>query len=178
MRAFGLAGPRLRRKFRTTLPDPDATPVPDLIKRDFTAPAAPGQRYVGDIAYLPVADRELLYLATVLDLGSRLLAGWSIADHMRTDLVIDALQAAAAARGGRLDGPERSCRVLGGDGGVVEGPDVAVAHAVEDQDGQMAGGGDLGDVAGLLAAAGQDAVADRADEGAGALPLDRFDQSR
>jgi transposase InsO family protein len=127
MRAFGIAGLRLRRKVRTTVPDPDATPVPDLIGRVFTAPG-PGQRYVGDITYLPVADGSFLYLATVLDLGSRRLAGWSIADHMRTGLVVDALQAAAATRGGRLNGAifhsdngaqycskefERACRRLG-----------------------------------------------------------------
>jgi transposase InsO family protein len=59
---------------------------------------------VGDITYLPVADGRFLYLATVIDLYSRRLAGWSIADHMRTELVIDALEAAARTRGGRLDG--------------------------------------------------------------------------
>ena len=71
--------------------------VPDLIRRDFTA-SAPNTRYVGDITYLPVGDGEFLYLATVLDLSSRRLAGWSIADHMRTELVADALRAAAACR--------------------------------------------------------------------------------
>jgi transposase InsO family protein len=52
-----------------------------------------------DITYLPVGNGEFLYLATVLDLCSKRLAGWSIADHMRTELVTDALKAAAAARG-------------------------------------------------------------------------------
>ncbi|MER7130106.1 IS3 family transposase, partial [Streptosporangium saharense] len=59
----------------------------------------PNIRYVGDITYLPVGEGRFLYLATVLDLGSRRLVGWSIADHMRTELVSDALRAAAAARG-------------------------------------------------------------------------------
>ena len=72
--------------------------TPDLIKRDFTAPA-PNLRYVGDITYLPLADGSNLYLATVIDCYSRRLVGWSIADHMRTDLVTDALKAAHAARG-------------------------------------------------------------------------------
>ncbi|MFB4320726.1 IS3 family transposase [Actinomadura sp. 21ATH] len=98
MRVHGIAGLRLRRKMRTTVPDPDAAPVPDLLQRDFTADA-PGRRYVGDITYLPIADGTFLYLATVLDLGSRRLAGWSIADHMRTGLVTDALHAAARTRG-------------------------------------------------------------------------------
>jgi transposase InsO family protein len=68
MRIFGIAGLRLRRKVVTTVPEPDTSPAPDLLKRDFTAPA-PGQRYVGDITYLPTADGSFLYLATVLDLG-------------------------------------------------------------------------------------------------------------
>lgn len=99
MREHGIAGLRLRRKVRTTVPESDAAPVPDLLQRDFTAPA-PNLRYVGDITYLPVAGGKFLYLATVLDLGSRRLAGWSISDHMRTDLVINALEAAARTRGG------------------------------------------------------------------------------
>ncbi|WP_285780846.1 IS3 family transposase, partial [Microtetraspora sp. NBRC 13810] len=103
MREHGIAGLRLRKKIRTTIPEPDAAPVPDLIQRDFTA-AQPNTRYVGDITYLPVGGGRFLYLATVVDLYSRRLAGWSIADHMRTELVIDALQAAAHTRGGRLDG--------------------------------------------------------------------------
>jgi transposase InsO family protein len=85
------------------VPEPSHQKVPDLLKRDFTAPG-PNQRYVGDITYLPVGDGQFLYLATVIDLCSRRLAGWSIADHMRTGLVIDALEAAARTRGERLDG--------------------------------------------------------------------------
>ena len=103
MRVFGIVGVHLRRKVRTTVPAPSHQRVPDLIRRDFTAPA-PNQRYVGDITYLPVGDGEFLYLATVIDLCSRRLAGWSIAGHMRTELVIDALEAAARTRGGSLDG--------------------------------------------------------------------------
>jgi transposase InsO family protein len=102
MRRFGVQGLRLRRRVRTTIPDPAAAKAPDLIGRDFTAPA-PNQRYVGDITYLPVGERGFLYLATVIDLHSRRLAGWAIADHMRTDLVIDALHAAQRTRGS-LDG--------------------------------------------------------------------------
>jgi transposase InsO family protein len=98
MRTIGLQGLRLRRRHRTTIADPAAAKAPDLIRRDFTAPA-PNQRYVGDITYLPVGDRGFLYLATVIDLHSRRLAGWAIADHMRTDLVIDALRAAERTRG-------------------------------------------------------------------------------
>jgi transposase InsO family protein len=56
-------------------------------------------RYVGDITYLPLEGGKFLYLATVIDLASRRLTGWAIADHMRTDLVTDALAAAERTRG-------------------------------------------------------------------------------
>jgi transposase InsO family protein len=98
MRARGIVGFHLRKKVRTTIPEPSATPVPDLLRRDFTA-KTPNTRYVGDITCLPVGNGQFLYLATVLDLCSKRLAGWSIADHMRTGLVTDALKAAAATRG-------------------------------------------------------------------------------
>jgi transposase InsO family protein len=98
MRRFGVQGLRLRRRTRTTVADPAAAKAPDLICRDFTAPAV-NQRYVGDITYLPVGDRGFLYLATVIDLYSRRLVGWAIADHLRTDLVLDALHAAERTRG-------------------------------------------------------------------------------
>jgi transposase InsO family protein len=98
MRINGIAGYRRRRKVRTTIPEPTDHKVPDLLNRDFTAPA-PNLRYVGDITYLPLADGNNLYLATVIDCYSRRLAGWSIANHMRTELVTDALKAAHATRG-------------------------------------------------------------------------------
>jgi transposase InsO family protein len=98
MRGIGLQGLRLRRRHRTTIPDPAAAKAADLIGRDFTAQAV-NQRYVGDITYLPVGERGFLYLATVIDLHSRRLAGYAIAEHMRTDLVIDALHAAQRTRG-------------------------------------------------------------------------------
>ncbi|MFE2710379.1 IS3 family transposase [Streptomyces mirabilis] len=98
MRTFNIVGLHLRKKVRTTIPEPSATPVPDLLRRDFTA-TTPNTKYVGDITYLPIGGGQFLYLATVLDLCSKRLAGWSIADHMRTELVTDALRAAARARG-------------------------------------------------------------------------------
>ncbi len=98
MREHHIAGIRLRRRVRTTVPGPDGQKVPDLLERDFTADA-PNTKYVGDITYLPCGDKRFLYLATVIDCYSRRLVGWSIADHMRTDLVADALRAAAAERG-------------------------------------------------------------------------------
>ncbi|WP_406110199.1 IS3 family transposase [Streptomyces sp. NBC_01003] len=99
MRKFHIVGLHLRKKVRTTIPEPSATPVPDLLQRDFAA-QEPNTKYVGDITYLPIGNGQFLYLATVLDLCSKRLTGWSIADHMRTSLVTDALRAAARARGG------------------------------------------------------------------------------
>ena len=98
MRAHSLAGIRLRRRVKTTVPEPADTKYPDLLKRDFTA-EAPNQRYVGDITYLPLPEGRNLYLATVIDCFSRKLAGWQDADHKRTELVEDALKAARRDRG-------------------------------------------------------------------------------
>jgi len=101
MRVAGIRGFVKKRKVRTTVPEPANQVVPDLLKRDFTA-EAPNQRYVGDITYLPLAEAAggaNLYLATVIDCYSRRLVGWAIADHMRTELVTDALKAAAGTRG-------------------------------------------------------------------------------
>ena len=98
MRAHAIAGLRLRRKVRTTVSEPADQRVPDLLGRDFTAPV-PNRRYVGDITHLPIGDGTNLYLATVIDCFSRRLAGWAVAEHMRTDLIVDALSMARDARG-------------------------------------------------------------------------------
>jgi transposase InsO family protein len=98
MRVHRIVGVHLRRPYRTTIPDASAARAPDLLGRDFTA-AMPNQRYVGDITYLPVAGGRPLYLATVIDLCSRRLTGFAIADHMRADLVVDALAEAERTRG-------------------------------------------------------------------------------
>ncbi|WPB95757.1 IS3 family transposase [Streptomyces malaysiensis] len=99
MRTFRIVGPHLRKKVRTAIPEPSATPVPDLLRRDFAA-REPNTKYVGDITCLPIGNGQFLYLATVLGLCSKRLTGWSMAGHMRTSLVTDALRAAAGARGG------------------------------------------------------------------------------
>ncbi|MBH1934243.1 IS3 family transposase [Streptomyces sp. AV19] len=96
MRKFHIAGFRLRKRVRTAIPEPSATPVPDLFKRAFTAP---NLKYMGDVTYLPVGDVEFRYPATVLDCFSRRVVGWSIASHMRTDLVADTLKMATVTRG-------------------------------------------------------------------------------
>ncbi|MEU8640277.1 IS3 family transposase [Amycolatopsis sp. NPDC048633] len=95
MREQGLAG--ITRRKRRSLTRPAANPVApvtDLIRRNFTAPE-PGQRFVGDITCLPTFE-GWLYLATVIDLHTREVVGHAMADHMRTDLVCDAIDLATA----------------------------------------------------------------------------------
>ncbi len=102
MRASGMSGRHLRKGKRTTIPDARAPKAPDLLERDFSAPR-PNVRWCGDITYLPVG-KDWMYLATVIDIHSRRVVGWSMAEHMRSDLVVDALEAAVATRGGSVDG--------------------------------------------------------------------------
>ena len=102
MRLHGIVGVHKPAKVRTTIPAADAPPLPDLIGRHFN-PGAPDVAWVGDITYIPT-DQGWLYLSSVLDLGSRRLLGYSMADHMRTELVADALTMAAGARGGVTGG--------------------------------------------------------------------------
>jgi putative transposase len=96
MKAAGLQGRHPRAWKRTTVPGERPVPAPDLLGRDFTA-ERPNQRWCGDITYVKTWD-GWAYLATVIDLHSRAVVGWAIADHMRTDLVTDALDMALAHR--------------------------------------------------------------------------------
>lgn len=98
MRLHGMAGRCRRRRCLTTIPGPDGYEIPDLVGRRFD-PGAPDQAWCQDITYIPTGE-GWLYLASVLDLGSRRLLGYSMAEHMRTQLVLDALGMAVAARGG------------------------------------------------------------------------------
>jgi putative transposase len=98
MRLHGMAGRHRRRTCRTTFPGPDGYEIPDLVGRRFE-PGKPDVAWCQDITYIPTRE-GWLYLASVLDLGSRRLLGYSMADHMRTELVLDALKMAVAARGG------------------------------------------------------------------------------
>ena len=98
MREFGLI-PVQPRPFRTTTePDPDASGSVDLVKRDFTA-QRPGTKVVGDITYIRTWQ-GWLYLAVLTDCCTREVIGYAMADHMRTELVLDAM--AMAMRNGRL----------------------------------------------------------------------------
>ena len=101
MAANGWEGETGRRKVRTTIVDRGATAADDHVRRDFNPPA-PDVVWCGDITYLRTGE-GWLYLATVIDLFSRRVIGWSVADHMRTELVADALTMAIATRGGHVD---------------------------------------------------------------------------
>jgi putative transposase len=94
MRELGLKAVQPRAYKRTTLPGEQPVTLPDLIGRGFDpAAGAPGERLVGDITYLRTGE-GWLYLATVIDLATRMVVGWQLAPHMRTSLVTDALQMA------------------------------------------------------------------------------------
>ena len=98
MRQAGLAGRAPRRWKKTTIPDPAAAARADAIRRDFTADASKiNQRWCGDITYIATWE-GWLYLATVIDIASRRVVGFALADHLRTELVADALANAVAAR--------------------------------------------------------------------------------
>jgi len=98
----GWEGESGRRRVRTTIVDRAATAAGDLGGRDFN-PDAPDTTWCGDITYLRTGE-GWLFLATVIDLFSRRVIGWSAAAHMRSELVADALTMAVATRGGRVNG--------------------------------------------------------------------------
>ena len=97
MRQAGLEGRCKKRWRKTTVPDPDAQAARDLIGRYFARGEDIDRRYVGDITYIGTWE-GWAYLATVIDLASRRVVGWALADHMRTELVQDALKMAFAHR--------------------------------------------------------------------------------
>jgi putative transposase len=96
MRAAGLRGCVRGKKRRTTRRDPRAAPAQDLLRRDFVA-AQPNKVWLADITYIPTRE-GFLYLAFILDTHSRRIVGWSMDSHMRTELVIDALEMAVWRR--------------------------------------------------------------------------------
>ena len=97
MREGGLVGASHRRGGPvTTQRDKEARPAPDLVDRDFTA-VGPNQLWVADITYVPTMA-GFLYLAVVLDAWSRKVVGWSMANHLRAELVLDAMEMAIGQR--------------------------------------------------------------------------------
>ncbi len=96
MKADDLQGVSRRRKRRTTVRNPDSHPIPDLVDRDFTADG-PDRLWVADITYIPTWA-GFLYLAVVLDVWSRRIVGWCMRSHLRTELVLEALDMALEQR--------------------------------------------------------------------------------
>ena len=124
MRAAGLWGRRPRRSKRTTIPDPAATARADLVRRDFAVNAAAvNTRWCGDITYLPTWE-GWLYLATVIDIASRRIVGFAMAEHLRTELACDALTNAIAARDpapGVIFHADRGCQYTSSDYATLAG---------------------------------------------------------
>jgi putative transposase len=96
MRNAGVRGVSRRKPFPTTVRDETARPAPDLVDRQFTA-RGPDRLWVADITYVPTWA-GFLYLAVVLDAWSRRVVGWAMASHLRTELVLAALDMAIAQR--------------------------------------------------------------------------------
>jgi putative transposase len=96
MKEAGLVGVHRRRPVRTTTRNPDSRPAPDLVEREFTA-TEPDRLWVADITYVPTWA-GFLYLAVVLDAFSRRIVGWAMANHLRTELVLAALNMALFQR--------------------------------------------------------------------------------
>ena len=103
MRQAGIVGcHRRKRSFSITTQNPKAAPAPDLVDRKFVA-TSPNQLWVADVTYVPTVQ-GWLYLACVTDVFSRLVLGWSMASHRKTDLVVDAVTMAVHRRGGHVPG--------------------------------------------------------------------------
>ena len=100
MRVMEIQGvSRRRRKVFTTIADPDAVRAPDLVNRNFTADR-PDALWVTDLTYVPTRT-GMAYVCFIVDAFSRRIVGWRVASHMRTDMVLDALEMARRSRGGR-----------------------------------------------------------------------------
>jgi len=99
MRELHIHGVSRRRKVFTTRSDPDAVRAADLVKRNFTA-ERPDALWVTDLTYVPTRS-GMAYVCFIVDAFSRRIVGWRVAAHMRTDMVLDALEMARRSRGGR-----------------------------------------------------------------------------
>jgi putative transposase len=102
MRAAGIEGARRGKRVRTTKPDLTAARHPDLVKRRFTA-NAPNQLWVTDLTFVPTWA-GVAYVCFIVDAFSRMIVGWRVASHMRTTMVLDALEMARWSRGNTLPG--------------------------------------------------------------------------
>jgi len=102
MRAEQITGALRTKRVRTTRRDPTSARHPDLVKRDFTAPA-PNQLWVTDLTYVPTWA-GVAYVCFIVDVYSRMIVGWRVAPHMRTEVVLDAIEMARWSRGTRIEG--------------------------------------------------------------------------
>jgi putative transposase len=102
MRAAGIEGVRRGKRVRTTKADPTAPRHPDLVKREFTA-TAPNQLWVTDLTFVPTWA-GVAYVCFITDAYSRMIVGWRAASHMRTTMVLDAIEMARWSRGNTLPG--------------------------------------------------------------------------
>jgi putative transposase len=102
MRQLGIRGVSRRRKVRTTVPDDNAGRPADLVERDFTADA-PNELWVTDLTFVSTWGGTA-YVCFIIDAFSRRIVGWRVAAHMRTVMVLDALEMARQSRGTRLEG--------------------------------------------------------------------------
>jgi len=132
MRAAGIAGKTPRRWRKTTIADPAAATRADRIRRDFTADAAKvNARWCGDITYIGTWE-GWLYLATVIDIASRRIVGYALADHLRTGLVTAALANAVAARDpepGVIFHADRGCQYTSAElAALASGYAVTLSH--------------------------------------------------
>ncbi|WP_104158288.1 IS3 family transposase, partial [Mycobacterium avium] len=100
MRAAGIEGVRRGKRVRTTKADPAAARHPDLVHRNFAA-AAPNQLWVTDLTFVPTWA-GVAYVCFIIDAHSRMIVGWRVASHMRTSMVLDALEMARWSRGTTL----------------------------------------------------------------------------
>jgi len=102
MRAASLEGARRSKRVRTTRPDPPGARHPDLVERAFRA-EAPNQLWVTDLTYV-ATWAGVAYVCFMVDAFSRMIVGWRVAGHMRTTMVLDAMEMARWSRGARLEG--------------------------------------------------------------------------
>ena len=102
MRAEGIVGAVRTKRVRTTRPAEGAPRHPDLVKRDFTA-SSPNDLWVTDLTFVPTWA-GIAYVCFIIDAFSRMIVGWRVAAHMRTQIVLDGIEMARASRGAQLPG--------------------------------------------------------------------------
>jgi putative transposase len=102
MKTAGIQGVRRTKRVRTTRPDLGVPRHPDLVGRDFTA-TAPNQLWVTDLTFV-ATFAGIAYVCFIVDAYSRMIVGWRVASHMRTAMVLDALEMARWSRGTNLAG--------------------------------------------------------------------------